>query len=297
MALVIGVSIVGAGTVIGAAAYMFKRKLQRLPRNSPAAYLQKTSKKAQFRLVCIGDSLTHGTMSANYCKLLQKCLEQHFGDDAVDVINAGINGQCVCSMVDRLDAISMCSPTHVIVLAGTNDVKGCYKPEWGAKSVQEWPSMPGPPTMPAFKEDYARLLERVGDFSPSVRLAVTTLPMLGEDLGSEANSYVRETNAFIQQQASVNGLSVLPLFERLSDLLLDTSKSSADASASAESIDSFQSNMVTCIFKFYVCGRSWKQTGASYGYRVLTDGIHLNEDGAQVMADLASHWVKTSTEV
>ena len=61
----------------------------RTPRDSPAAFLRRGRAPATRTLVvCAGDSITHGVMSADYLAPLRAQL----GRDGYAFVNAGING-------------------------------------------------------------------------------------------------------------------------------------------------------------------------------------------------------------
>lgn len=71
------------------------------------------------KLVCIGDSLTYGYgVSSNECwvELLHKNLN-------IEVINKGVNGDTTTGILSRSsrDILDL-TPSHVIIMAGTNDI-------------------------------------------------------------------------------------------------------------------------------------------------------------------------------
>ena len=67
------------------------------------------------KLICLGDSITRGQVSADYVALLRTRLP----DDTV--INAGVNYEPSSELVKRLDAVIAQDPDVVTVLIGTND--------------------------------------------------------------------------------------------------------------------------------------------------------------------------------
>ncbi|MGY4857374.1 SGNH/GDSL hydrolase family protein [Cryobacterium sp. AP23] len=69
-------------------------------------------------VVCAGDSITHGFMSASCLSLLQDRL----GADGYEFVNAGINSDLAWNLLQRLDAIIACQLEVVTILIGTNDV-------------------------------------------------------------------------------------------------------------------------------------------------------------------------------
>ena len=87
--------------------------------NSPVHFLEDSARdKNKKTVVCVGNSITHGQVSYNYVNILSDRLS----GDGYQFVNAGINGNLVYNVVNRLDMIIRCDPDYVTVLIGTNDV-------------------------------------------------------------------------------------------------------------------------------------------------------------------------------
>lgn len=71
------------------------------------------------KIVCLGDSLTEGydiTKSSRWSDLLMSDLD-------VKIINSGIGGDTTAGMLARFhNMVVSYSPTHVIIMGGTNDI-------------------------------------------------------------------------------------------------------------------------------------------------------------------------------
>ena len=91
--------------------YLYWRIFQP-PKGNPYEYVATTALlfSTKKRLVCIGDSLTHGNMSVDYVKILSEKLDS----DNFDVINAGINAELTYNVLQRLDSIIACKPDLLI---------------------------------------------------------------------------------------------------------------------------------------------------------------------------------------
>ena len=99
----------------------------RSPRDNPRAFLRNTRPRATRTLVvCAGDSITHGVMSADYLATLRARL----GRDGYEFVNAGINGNLAWNVLQRLDDVVACRPDAVTLLVGTNDVLATLGPAW-----------------------------------------------------------------------------------------------------------------------------------------------------------------------
>ena len=91
---ILGVAFIGVYKLI-------EKKVQTLPVNNPVAFLQQGQDAKKKVLVCIGDSITHGTVSVNYVDMLSSRLANR----GIVVVNAGVNSELAYNVAQRLDAI------------------------------------------------------------------------------------------------------------------------------------------------------------------------------------------------
>ena len=114
-------AITGALAVLCAGIYFYGAHMaQRLPDNSPAAFLKsnpdRTGKKV---VVCVGDSITHGRVSHNYVDMTAGKLS----DRGFIVVNAGVNSELAYNVLSRIDEIIRCTGTEVdIALRIVDDI-------------------------------------------------------------------------------------------------------------------------------------------------------------------------------
>ena len=104
--------VIGAGACwVGAYCYVLYR-LDRLPSNHPKQ-VQKLLRSARNPMVvaCVGDSITHGTGSADWVGMLRARLQAICPDYVV--VNAGINGQHAYNIFHRIDEVIACKPQWV----------------------------------------------------------------------------------------------------------------------------------------------------------------------------------------
>jgi hypothetical protein len=81
--------------------------VQKKPPNNPTAFLKNEKRERQENLkkiVFIGDSITHGTMSVNFIDIIKEQL----GEENYQYINAGINGNLTYHVLLRLKPIIAC---------------------------------------------------------------------------------------------------------------------------------------------------------------------------------------------
>lgn len=240
--------------------------------------------RGKLRLVCLGDSITAGTASSDYCAMVRADLNKK-SDETADVVNAGVNGHCAWNMLQRVDDVVRCDPTHIFVLAGTNDVKGAYNETWGATSVSSH-NLPEAPSIGGFERDLGTLLTSL-KMRTGAKVAVATLPPMGEDLDSGANSMVTTANAIVERLAKDAGCHVLPFHDKL----LQHLEACPPASQPLVSFDNWPTNSKLAVAQKYLLGQSWDGCGARLGMRVMSDGLHLNDVGGKILSALIGDWL------
>jgi acyl-CoA thioesterase-1 len=280
------IPIVAAGASIGLAVTATAIALalragqqMREPARSPRAFLrQGRADPTHTLVVCAGDSITHGVVSADYVAMLAERL----GPDGVELVNAGINGNLAWNVLGRLDAVIACRPDVVTLLIGTNDVNATLSPASEAMYLRQQ-HLPQVPTLDWYRENVAGILDRLRA-ETTARIAVLDLPPLGEDLDSEANRRIVAYGEALRETAAERGIPCLPLHDRLIALLPPDQE--------PPPYEESRALIVRSAFRRLVLRRSWNQVSEANGLRVLTDHIHLNEDGASVVADLIAGFVR-----
>ena len=143
-------------------------------------------------MVCAGDSITHGVMSANYVKQLQ----DRWQFDDRRVINAGISGDLAYNLEKRLGEIVACQPDAVTVFVGTNDVAAQIDDKW-RDGYMKSRGLPHYPTLEWYRDTLTRIIRRLKS-ETSARIALIDLPPLGENLDSSINNRVNIYNAALR---------------------------------------------------------------------------------------------------
>eukprot|EP00931_Biecheleriopsis_adriatica_P015845 TRINITY_DN11883_c0_g1_i4.p1 TRINITY_DN11883_c0_g1~~TRINITY_DN11883_c0_g1_i4.p1 ORF type:complete len:438 (+),score=88.99 TRINITY_DN11883_c0_g1_i4:53-1315(+) len=158
-------------------------------------------------VVCLGDSITRGNLSADWVSDLRQAF------DGRTVLNAGINMQCSKNIQQRIDEVIACCPSHVTLLVGTNDLKAELSPVEGFL-YKIFGSLPEVPTLESYEETLMSMREKL--LAAGVSVALVSPPVLGEDVRSEANRRAAEFAAVVRRVAEGGGekCSYLPLFEQ-----------------------------------------------------------------------------------
>ena len=232
-------------------------------------------------VVCAGDSITHGFMSANYVRQLAVRLEQHH----MRVVNAGVNGDLAYNLLTRLDEIIACRPDVVTVLSGTNDCASGIGPSWENGYVKQQ-RLPQAPSLAWYRSTLGHVVTRLQE-QTSARLALLEIPMLGEDLHSSENERVGQYNEAVHMVADAAEVPVLPLHARL--------RASLPEGHQAPVFDGTKRLMGRALGRHLFLRQSYDAISAGYGLALLTDHVHLNDRAATVVADLVEEFVLGGT--
>ena len=222
-------------------------------------------------IACIGDSLTHGNIGECWVDSLQ----QEYPNDKF--LNEGINGDVVWQVHQRLDSILACKPDVVTIMIGTNDALASLDKNSGERYKKN-SQLPEIPTLERFKELLPELIDRLKNVP---KLAICTLPPIGEYQDSVNNNHIKKFNEFIKLTAIKKNITLLPI----SDLIW-----SELANRDYPLKNDFNPKTITIlrrifggIYHHYVFKRSWDKISKSNGQWILFDQIHLNERGAKVV--------------
>lgn len=230
-------------------------------------------------VVCAGDSLTHGIMSANYLKIL----ESDLAGNGYQFVNAGVSMDLAYNVWRRLDSVIGCDPDVVIVLAGSNDVAAHIGDDW----MKGYLRMQRPPQAPTI-EWYGSVLESiVGRLRAGTHahIAFVELPPLTEELDGPENRRIREYNAVLHRVAAASSIPVIPLYEQMASLL--------PAKGPAVKFDGTHKVMNRAIRSHWLLRRSWDSISEKNGLTLQTDHAHLNTRGATIVARQIEAYLKS----
>lgn len=263
------------GSLLGVAAasglYVFWRA-QQPPANAPDRIRRDPARPL---VVCAGASVTQGRMSADYVALLEGRLGDRF-----QFANAGRNGDFAWNVLQRLDPVVALRPDVVVLQIGTNDVNASLRPGF-ARRFQSMKGLPVAPDRHFYGDSLAAMVRRLRKETPA-RVALLSLPLFGEDLDSVFNQRVDSYNQVIRDVAAAEGAAYLPLYETMAAVVR------AEPGRPRPPIN----RMVGIAqVQHFLLGRSFDRIGESYGYRLLSDGMHLNGRGAAVVADVIEKWL------
>ncbi len=264
------------------------RKLPiKAPKNNPSWFLEKLEQKywdsQKKRIVFLGDSITHALVSADYVKMVKQKVE-HEWPNTFHFINAGINDELVWHVLQRLDEVIACEPDIVIILIGTND---CHDTKSEAKKrlTKALKGLPELPSKKLFIKHYSTMIDRLKK-ETDAKIAVLSLPPIGEDPNLSIFRRTIDYSNEIKKIAERENLSYLPLNENIRKVLQDT------PTHPHISLKNQQIKILRAIYQHLLFNKSFDKIAQDNGFQLLTDGIHLNSKGAEMIKDLIVDYLK-----
>ena len=231
-------------------------------------------------VVCCGDSITHGHIGYDWVSSLRD------KDDSKIYINAGINADLTWNLNQRLDDIIKHNPDYITILIGTNDAIGSQP----VKLIQDYyiqtKNLPQVPSIEWFEEQIEIFVKEVKE-NTSAKIAITTLPWLGEQEDASIMNVIKNHNKIIKRIAVKYDLFILDLFSKFKEQIV-----------SNDSIPYTTSELrrlrgLRAVILYYIFGWSWTKIGKKYKLKLLCDHIHLNEKGGDLMEQLAKEFLSS----
>ena len=229
-------------------------------------------------VVCCGDSITHGHIGYDWVSSLRN------SDDSKIYINAGVNADLTWNLNQRLDDIIKHNPDYITILIGTNDAIGSQP----VKLIQDYyiqtKNLPQVPTIEWFEEQIEIFVQEV-KANTSAKIAITTLPWLGEQEDASIMKVIKSHNKIIKRIAVKYDLFILDLFSKFQEQIV-----------SNDSIPYTTSELrrlrgLRAVILYYIFGWSWTKIGEKYRLTLLCDHIHLNERGGKIIKDLVKEFL------
>tara|TARA_B110001454_G_C12691895_1_gene422649 strand:- start:836 stop:1684 length:849 start_codon:yes stop_codon:yes gene_type:complete len=251
------------------------------PKGRAVEFLESDRPKEGRIIACIGDSLTHGNIG--FCWV--DSLRQEFTNDKF--LNEGINGEVVWQVHQRLEPILACKPDIITIMIGSNDVMASFDKNSGERYKNN-NKLPEIPTFERFKELLPELIDRLKTVP---KIAICTLPPVGEYKDSSVNNHIKKFNEFIRLTAFDKNITLLPV----SDLIWTELDNRAYPLKNDYDPNIFPliRRIFGGIFHHYIFKKSWLSISKSKGQWILFDQIHLNERGAGVVFNLVRKYISS----
>ncbi|PKL35333.1 MAG: SGNH/GDSL hydrolase family protein [Spirochaetae bacterium HGW-Spirochaetae-1] len=251
----------------------------KLPDNRPAVFILQNKNPEKKVVVCIGDSITHGRVSCNYVDILSEKME---GDGFI-FVNAGINSELAWNALQRVDEVIRCDPDYITILIGSNDANGSLRDSTARHQMKEM-KLPQYPDREWFRKNLSSLCDILRT-KTKARIALLSLPPIGEDNNHEAFRRTGEYSAIIKEIAAGKNVSYIPLHENMRTYLADKTCSPPSP------YDQHEMMMYKAIFMNTIMGTSFNDISTTNGFSLMTDYLHLNCKGATMTADLIENFL------
>ncbi len=234
------------------------------------------------RVMCIGDSLTHGNLGEDYVKLLENQLSQK----DYNCINAGRNADLTYTLQARLDEIIAYQPDFIILLIGTNDLQATIN-ETNRKRYVEIKRIEKEifPSFDSFKENYLHIIQRL-EKETKATVALASLPIISEDLSHTANLKADQYSDFIQKIAIDRQFIYLPVREEMKKYLLQQPNTTRYSYENAYLL------LHLSVIRYYIFRQSWDKICAAHGNILTQDMLHFNTKGSSIISDLVLNFIK-----
>ncbi len=255
------------------------RQATKLPDNNPAAFLNSGKNHTGKTVVCIGDSITHGRVSCDYVKILEK---RYTGRDYV-FVNAGINSELAWNVVQRIDEIIACDPDYVTILIGTNDAHGSFNKNIAEKQMSMF-NLPQKPDINWYRKNLLEIISKLKN-GTGARIALLSIPPIGESETYEGYQAAKDFSETIQDVAAKTGVRYLSLNEKMR-AFLEINRASENHVP-----DNSSGLMYRAIFEHTILGNSCDEISRKNGFLLVTDYLHLNERGGEMVANLIGAFI------
>ena len=253
------------------------RKSWQLP-NMAASTFEVPKNNTKPVVVFCGDSITHGHIGYDWVSALRK------KDDSKIYINAGINADLTWNLNERVDNIIKHNPDYITILIGTNDAIGSQN----IKHIQDYyVSTKGLPRLPHidwYRSELERFITTV-TVQTDAKIAISTLPWLGEQSNAEIITVVMDHNDIIRSFSKKYNLTLIDLFKHFQDII-DSNNSVPYTTTEWRRIRGLRA-----VILHYVFGWSWNRTGKKYRLKLLCDHIHLNEKSGAIFQNLMEDFI------
>jgi lysophospholipase L1-like esterase len=262
-------------TILGVIyAWLYRKVSKHIPENYPNAANRLQIDPSKKVLVCFGDSNTHGNVSYNWVNDLSNQLLDY------QVFNAGINSDLTYTLLRRIDDVIACKPDYITILIGTNDVNATMGKVM-EKRYQELGrvSKDISPNFEDFKKNYTEIVRQLKQ-KTTAKIAIMSLPVMGEDLTHEANLKADKYSDFIKQLSDDEQVNYLPVRETQKEFLQKKPKPLKHTFEETYKLLNFS------VIGYYLLGKSWDEITAKHGFQLTPDNLHQNSIAGGMIRDL-----------
>ena len=236
-------------------------------------------------VVCLGDSITRGQVSASYIDVL----DEKMGQDGFHFVNGGVNNDLAYNILKRLDDFIELKPQFVTLLVGTNDILAQHTPYKGL-GLRILKRLPQKADFGWYCANLREIIRRIKLWTQA-KIGLLSIPVIGEDLSSPAIEMVKMFNTAVYQIAMQEKISYLPVFERQVEYLKAT-RTKPEGRAYAH----FMLMTGELVAERGLLHVDYDTFSRRRGYHLVTDGVHFNQQGARLIAEEIENWLRASAQ-
>jgi lysophospholipase L1-like esterase len=234
-------------------------------------------------VLCLGASIVQGKVSSSFVDILSR----RMGKDGFRFINAGVAGYQSYNILLNLESAIGIGPDFIFILVGTNDVTAALNP--GISGLARLTNKtPQPPSAQFYRDNMLEVVKTLKE-KTSAKIALVSIPPLGEDLDAPPNQRIREYNELLKEIATEEQVSYLPVYEKQEEYI----KSNLQTGGRP-----FKGGIIPSLellVRHFMLGQSFDTISRKKGYLLLTDGIHMNSRGAAFIAEAVESFLRINT--
>jgi lysophospholipase L1-like esterase len=203
-------------------------------------------------------------------------------------LNFGVGGDLAYNALERLPGIIAAHPDRIIIIIGGNDILASVFPNM-LRFLRFTKRLSQKPTPEGFRETLATIVKELKQ-KTKTKIALTSLPQVGEDPNSTNPTQVRinelywEYTNIIRSIAEREKVAYIPLYERLHEAIMSSpGRAFTDFRFLPFYVDTF---------RYLVLRKSRDDIARMNGWHFHVDGVHLNDRGGMLLADLVQKFLQ-----
>lgn len=204
--------------------------------------------------------------------------------------NFGVGGDLAYNALQRLPQVVACEPDKVVVWVGGNDVLASVFPK-ARRLFRLFKHLPRDPSPDWFRDNLTGLARGL-KIRTAADVALCSLGPIGEEpksanpIQDALNRRVGEYSRIVAEIAQLEGCRYLPLYEAMHEELLAVP---GPAFAGFNFLPFYRD-----AFRTVVLGQSPDDVARRNGWRLHSDGVHLNSQGGMIAANLVQQFLDSS---